>query len=39
MKVPIEDVAGTVKNLIREEQVRHFGLSEAGMQTISDEYK
>ena len=32
--VPIEDVAGTVKNLIREGKVRHFGLSEAGAQTI-----
>jgi aryl-alcohol dehydrogenase-like predicted oxidoreductase len=33
-KVPIEDVAGTVKNLIQEGKVRHFGLSEAGVQTI-----
>jgi aryl-alcohol dehydrogenase-like predicted oxidoreductase len=32
--VPIEDVAGTVKDLIREGQVKHFGLSEAGVQTI-----
>jgi len=32
--VPIEDVAGTVKNLIREGKVKHFGLSEAGIQTI-----
>jgi aryl-alcohol dehydrogenase-like predicted oxidoreductase len=32
--VPIEDVAGTVKNLIREGKVKHFGLSEAGVQTI-----
>jgi aryl-alcohol dehydrogenase-like predicted oxidoreductase len=32
--VPIEDVAGTVKDLIREGKVKHFGLSEAGMQTI-----
>ena len=32
--VPIEDVAGTVKDLIREGKVRHFGLSEAGVQTI-----
>jgi aryl-alcohol dehydrogenase-like predicted oxidoreductase len=32
--VPIEDVAGTVKKLIREGKVRHFGLSEAGAQTI-----
>jgi len=32
--IPIEDVAGTVKELIREGKVRHFGLSEAGAQTI-----
>ena len=32
--VPIEDVAGTVEELIREGKVRHFGLSEAGVQTI-----
>jgi aryl-alcohol dehydrogenase-like predicted oxidoreductase len=32
--VPIEDVAGTVKDLIREGKVRHFGLSEAGVQSI-----
>jgi aryl-alcohol dehydrogenase-like predicted oxidoreductase len=32
--VPIEDVAGAVKDLIREGKVRHFGLSEAGAQTI-----
>jgi aryl-alcohol dehydrogenase-like predicted oxidoreductase len=32
--VPIADVAGTVKDLIREGKVRHFGLSEAGVQTI-----
>src|SRR6188508_532189 len=32
--VPIEDVAGTVKDLIREGKVRYFGLSEAGAQTI-----
>lgn len=32
--VPIEDVAGTVKDLIREGKVRHFGMSEAGAQTI-----
>ena len=32
--VPIEDVAGTVKELIREGKIRHFGLSEAGVQTI-----
>lgn len=32
--VPIEDVAGTVGDLIREGKVRHFGLSEAGAKTI-----
>ncbi len=32
--VPIEDVAGTVKDLIGEGKVRHFGMSEAGVQTI-----
>jgi aryl-alcohol dehydrogenase-like predicted oxidoreductase len=32
--VPIEDVAGTVQQLIAEGKVRHFGLSEAGAQTI-----
>ena len=32
--VPIEDVAGTVKDLIAEGKVKHFGLSEAGTQTI-----
>ena len=32
--VPIEDVAGTVRDLIAEGKVRHFGLSEAGAQTI-----
>jgi aryl-alcohol dehydrogenase-like predicted oxidoreductase len=32
--VPIEDVAGAVKELIREGKVRHFGLSEAGVKTI-----
>lgn len=32
--VPIEDVAGTVKDLIAEGKVKHFGLSEAGEQTI-----
>ena len=31
---PIEDVAGTVRDLIREGKVKHFGLSEAGVQTI-----
>jgi aryl-alcohol dehydrogenase-like predicted oxidoreductase len=33
-QVPIEDVAGAVKDLIGEGKVRHFGLSEAGVQTI-----
>jgi aryl-alcohol dehydrogenase-like predicted oxidoreductase len=33
-EVPIEDVAGAVKELIREGKVRHFGLSEAAAQTI-----
>ena len=33
-EVPIEDVAGTVKDLIAEGKVRHFGLSEAGAATI-----
>jgi len=33
-EVPIEDVAGAVRDLIREGKVRHFGLSEAGVQTI-----
>ena len=32
--VPIEDVAGTVKDLIQEGKVKYFGLSEAGVQTI-----
>ena len=32
--VPIEEVAGTVRDLIREGKVRHFGMSEAGMQTL-----
>jgi len=32
--VPIEDVAGAVKELIREGKVRHFGLSEAGVPVI-----
>jgi aryl-alcohol dehydrogenase-like predicted oxidoreductase len=33
-EVPIEDVAGAVKELIQQGKVRHFGLSEAGVQTI-----
>jgi aryl-alcohol dehydrogenase-like predicted oxidoreductase len=32
--VPIEDVAGTIKDLIAEGKVKHFGLSEAGVETI-----
>src|SRR5262249_5557034 len=34
LDVPIEDVAGMVKDLIREGKVKHFGLSEAGAQTL-----
>ncbi len=33
-EVPIEDVAGAVKKLIEEGKVKHFGLSEAGVQTV-----
>lgn len=33
-EVPIEDVAGTVKDLINEGKVKHFGLSEAGVSTL-----
>ena len=33
-KIPIEDVAGAVKDLIQQGKVKHFGLSEAGSQTI-----
>ncbi len=33
-EVPVEDVAGAVKELIREGKVKHFGLSEAGVKTI-----
>jgi len=33
-EVPIEDVAGTVKDLIQQGKVRHFGMSEAGVKTI-----
>ncbi|WEK42240.1 MAG: aldo/keto reductase [Candidatus Sphingomonas colombiensis] len=33
-QVPIEDVAGTIRDLIAEGKVRHFGLSEAGVETI-----
>src|SRR5436190_3040908 len=39
LNVPIEDVAGTVKELIREGKVKHFGLSEAGVQTIRRAHK
>ncbi len=38
-KVPIEDVAGAVKDLIQEGKVKHFGLSEAGAQTIRRAHK
>jgi aryl-alcohol dehydrogenase-like predicted oxidoreductase len=38
-KVPIEDVAGTVKDLIQQGKVKHFGLSEAGAQTIRRAHK
>jgi aryl-alcohol dehydrogenase-like predicted oxidoreductase len=34
LNVPIEDVAGTVKDLVAEGKVKHFGLSEAGVRTI-----
>src|SRR5882724_6857516 len=37
--VPIEDVAGAVQELIQEGKVRHFGLSEAGVQTIRRAHK
>jgi aryl-alcohol dehydrogenase-like predicted oxidoreductase len=33
-KIPIEDVAGTVKDLIQEGKVKHFGMSEAGVESI-----
>jgi aryl-alcohol dehydrogenase-like predicted oxidoreductase len=38
-KVPIEDVAGAVKDLIRQGKVKHFGLSEAGVKTIRRAHK
>ena len=38
-KVPIEDVAGAVKGLIQHGKVKHFGLSEAGAQTIRRAHK
>src|SRR6516162_9296827 len=39
LNVPIEDVAGTVKELIQEGKVKHFGLSEAGVKTIRRAHK
>jgi len=39
LNVPIEDVAGTVKELIQAGKVKHFGLSEAGVQTIRRAHK
>src|SRR5512142_1724982 len=38
-KIPIEDVAGAVKDLIQQGKVKHFGLSEAGVQTIRRAHK
>jgi aryl-alcohol dehydrogenase-like predicted oxidoreductase len=38
-EVPIEDVAGAVKELIQQGKVKHFGLSEAGVQTIRRAHK
>jgi aryl-alcohol dehydrogenase-like predicted oxidoreductase len=38
-KVPIEDVAGAVKDLVQQGKVKHFGLSEAGAQTIRRAHK
>jgi len=38
-EVPIEDVAGTVKDLIQQGKVKHFGLSEAGVQIIRRAHK
>jgi aryl-alcohol dehydrogenase-like predicted oxidoreductase len=38
-EVPIEEVAGAVKELIQEGKVKHFGLSEAGVQTIRRAHK
>jgi aryl-alcohol dehydrogenase-like predicted oxidoreductase len=37
--VPIEDVAGAIKDLIQQGKVKHFGLSEAGVETIRRAYK
>jgi hypothetical protein len=39
MTVPIEDVAGAVKDLIQQGKVKHFGLSEAGVETIRRAHK
>jgi aryl-alcohol dehydrogenase-like predicted oxidoreductase len=39
LDVPIEDVAGTVKDLIEQGKVKHFGLSEAGVRTIRRAHK
>lgn len=39
VNVPIEDVAGAVKDLIKEGKVKHFGMSEAGAQTIRRAHK
>ena len=39
LNVPIEDVAGAVKELIQEGKVKHFGLSEAGVKTIRRAHK
>src|SRR5713101_2990423 len=39
LNVPIEDVAGAVKGLIQQGKVKHFGLSEAGVQTIRRAHK
>src|SRR5471030_711239 len=38
-EVPIEEVAGAVKELIQQGKVKHFGLSEAGVQTIRRAHK
>ena len=38
-KVPIEDVAGAIKDLVQQGKVKHFGLSEAGPQTIRRAHK
>ena len=38
-KIPIDDVAGTVKDLIQQGKVKHFGMSEAGAQTIRQAHK